>query len=68
MATVMPQSELLRRAVKYVSDERGDNPEKKLAAIIDDASMRFNLSPLDSEALSRLFSRQEAAGAPAASE
>jgi hypothetical protein len=56
MATIMPQSELLRRAVAYVSEERGDNPGKRLSEILDDASMRFNLSPLDSEALYRLFS------------
>lgn len=59
MATVMPQSELLRRAVKYVSDEQQDSPEKKLADILDDASMRFNLSPLDSEALNRLFTQEK---------
>ena len=56
MATIMPQSELLRRAVQYVSDEQKDNPDKKLFAIIDDASMRFNLSPIDGEALRRIFS------------
>lgn len=67
MATVMPQSELLRRAVKYVSDERADNPEKKLASIIDDASMRFNLSPLDSEALHRLFIQDNAFSSSASS-
>ena len=55
MATIMPQSELLRKAVKYVSDEQKDNPGKKLFAIIDDASMRFNLSPIDGEALRRIF-------------
>lgn len=61
MTTVMPQSELLRRAVQYVSDEKSDNPDKKLAAILDDASMRFNLSPLDGEALYRLFTEEKAA-------
>jgi hypothetical protein len=59
MATIMPQSELLRRAVAYVGEERADNPDKKLSDLLDDASMRFNLSPLDSEALYRLFSRQD---------
>jgi hypothetical protein len=56
MSPIMPQSELLRRAVQYVNDTRTDNPEKSLAAVIDDAAMRFNLSPLDGEALYRLFS------------
>lgn len=58
--TIMPQSELLRRAVSYVSETLRDCPGKKLPEIIDEASMRFNLSPLDGEALQRLF----APGAP----
>ena len=55
MTTIMPQSELLRRAVQYIDDVRRDTPEKKLSQILDDAGMRFNLSPVDSEALRRLF-------------
>jgi hypothetical protein len=56
MSPIMPQSELLRRAVQYVNDARTDFPEKSLAAVIDEAAMRFNLSPLDGDALYRLFS------------
>lgn len=63
MATIMPQSELLRRAVTFVSEERGDQPDRKLADILDEASMRFNLSPLDSEALYRLFTQSGAGSA-----
>ena len=55
-ATIMPSSELLRRAVVYIDEERRENPEKSLSQVIDEAGMRFNLSPLDSEALFRLFS------------
>ena len=65
MATILPHSELLRRAVSYVNDTRNDSPERKLASIIDEAAMRFNLSPLDGEALQRLFSSD---AAPAARE
>ena len=39
MATIMPASELVRRA----------------AAWLDEAGMRFNLNPLDAAALGRLF-------------
>lgn len=56
MATIVPHSELLRRAVAYVNDTRSDNPTRKLPDILDEACMRFNLSPLDGEALIRLFS------------
>ena len=30
-------------------------PEKSLAALLDEAGMRFNLNPLDAAALGRLF-------------
>lgn len=58
MTTIMPQSELLRRAVSYVSDVQKEYPAKKIAEIIDEAAMRFNLSPLDSDSLLRLFTRE----------
>ena len=60
MATIIPHSELLRRAVAYVNDARNDNPKRKLSEILDEACMRFNLSPLDGEALYRLFSPEAA--------
>lgn len=63
MPTIIPHSELLRRAVAYVSDARTENPKKKLSEILDEACMRFNLSPLDGEALHRLFSSGSGPGA-----
>lgn len=56
MNTVMPQSALLKKAAAFISESKAEKPEKNLADIIDEAAMRFNLSPLDSEALARLFS------------
>lgn len=55
MTTVISQSELVRRAAAFVAEERHEHPEKPLHAILDEAGMRFNLTPLDSEALQRLF-------------
>lgn len=63
MSTIMPHSELLKRAVAYVNDARQDSPDKHLSAILDEAAMRFNLSPADGEALQRLFSPEPKAGA-----
>ena len=62
MPTIMPSSELLRRAVVHIDEELRNNPEKRLDTLIDEASMRFNLSPLDSEALFRIFSSGEKTG------
>lgn len=59
MATIMPPSELLRRAVVFISEERQAHPHKPMQALIDEAAMRFNLSPLDCAALSRLLDEKE---------
>lgn len=56
MATVIPQSELVRKAAAHIAEEQAANPEKKLSALLDEAGMRFNLNPLDAAALERLFS------------
>jgi hypothetical protein len=53
MATVQPQGEKLRKAVKYVSDMRQQNPGINLVKLIDDAALRYDLSPKDSEFLAR---------------
>lgn len=60
MPTIMPHSELLTRAVKWINESLKDAPDQKIAKLIDEACMRFNLSPMDNEALIRLFSSDEA--------
>ena len=59
MATIMPASELLKRAFAHLLEERAAHPEKPLAALMDEASMRFILSPLDAESLFRLLRDEE---------
>ena len=40
---IQPTGEDLRKAVKWVSDERKYNPEKELKAVIEEACMKFDL-------------------------
>jgi len=53
MNSIQPEGEALRRAVKWLSSERELHPEKPFAQLINDACMRFDLSPKDATALSR---------------
>ena len=53
MSTVQPRGEQLRKAVKYISEMRKENPEIDLVKLVDDTALRFDLSPKDSEFLSR---------------
>ncbi len=54
MATIMPQGELMRRAVKWIDERRGETGEP-LAALVDKAAMNFNLSPKESHFLINFF-------------
>jgi hypothetical protein len=40
-----PRSEPLRKAVQWISDRRREQPEVPLARLIDEAGLRFDLSP-----------------------
>jgi hypothetical protein len=55
MTTVQPEGEDLRKAVKWISDERQYGSEKTLLKLIEEASLKFDLSPLDTEYLSSFF-------------
>ncbi len=58
MATIMPQGELMRRAVKWIDEQRSHTGEP-YAALIDKAAMNFNLSPKDAEFLTGFFKERE---------
>ena len=51
MTTVQPEGENLRKAVKWISEERKYNPGQKSSALIEKACLKFDLSPLDAEYL-----------------
>ena len=51
MSTVQPQGEDLRKAVKWLSEERQYNSDKDINSIIQEACARFDLSPKDAEFL-----------------
>lgn len=59
MATIMPQGELMRRAVTWIDAQRSETG-KPFAALIDQAAMRFNLSPKDADFLTSFFKEREA--------
>ena len=49
------EGEHLRKAIKWISDERLDNPEAKLFKLIEAASLEFDLPPKDEEFLMHFF-------------
>ncbi len=50
---IQPQGDHLRNAVKWISEQRQENPEASLQSLIEKAGVMFNLSPKDEIYLSR---------------
>jgi hypothetical protein len=50
-----PTGDSLRNAVKWISDERQDRPQTPLHKLIDEASTKFNLNPMESNTLERML-------------
>jgi hypothetical protein len=59
MPTIIPQGENVRRAVKWISEERQGPTAKKLSQLIEEAAVKFNLSPAETEYLARFFVEQK---------
>ena len=58
MATIMPESEQSRKAVKWIDEQHRERPETRLDVLIEEACQRFNLGPKDAEFLQRFFTEQ----------
>lgn len=57
--TIIEHGELVRRALEYVQEERCRRPDAPLSSLLDEAGMRFNLTPLDAAQLARLFPKKD---------
>jgi hypothetical protein len=59
MSNIQPEGEDLRKAVKWISDERTYGAEKTLRKLIEEAGLKFDLSPMDAEYLVNFFRKEE---------
>ncbi len=59
MTTVQPEGEDLRKAVKWISEERKYNPEAKPTKLIEEACLKFDLSPMDAEYLNKFLKHKK---------
>lgn len=55
MSAILPSGEDLRRAVRWISDRRLDEPNEPIWKLVDEAALRFDLSPMDAEFLLRVL-------------
>ena len=57
--TVVPEGGGLKKALRWVVEERLDHPETSRLTLVDQAGMRFNLSPKESDALLRMLKAEK---------
>ena len=55
MSALLPGGEDLRRAVRWISDRRRDEPDTPVWKLVDEAALRYDLSPPDAEFLLRVL-------------
>jgi hypothetical protein len=59
MATIMPESEHVQKAIKWVSTNLEEKDSHSLKKLIQDAILKFDLSPKDSDFLMNFFANRE---------
>lgn len=55
MTTISPEGESLRKAVKWISGELQEDANKSLQKLVNEAVLRFDLSPKDSVFLTEFY-------------
>ena len=58
MGTVLPQSESLRRAVKWISEELKIDENQNKMKLLNDATLKFDLSPSEGEFLLNMYKKK----------
>lgn len=55
MSGPLPEGENARRAVRWISDQLRETPQQPMAALLDQAMLRFDLTPAQCERLIEFY-------------
>lgn len=53
MTTILPEGDDFKKAARWIIEEQTCDPKKSLKNLIEEACLKFDLSPLDSDFLDR---------------
>lgn len=56
--SIITHSQLIQNALSFLIEAQKSRPSISITELIDEASMRFNLTPLDTMHLTKIFSPQ----------
>jgi hypothetical protein len=57
--SIQPEGEDLRKAIKWISEMREEEPDKSLTRLVEEAGAKFDLPPKDQEFLYRFIRNNE---------
>ena len=58
MSTIMPDGEEIRSAIKWISSNLEDDPNQSIPKLIEKATFKFDLSPMNNEFLMNFFKKK----------
>jgi hypothetical protein len=58
MATIIPEGEKIRQAVKWISELRKEDENASIGLLIEKAALKFNLSPKDENYLRSFYTEK----------
>jgi len=59
MATIVPKGENVRKALKWISDCRLEDETKSISRLIQEAGLKYNLSPKDEAFLVNFYKEKK---------
>jgi hypothetical protein len=65
MTNVMPEGDAIRNAVKWISAAWQEQPSPPLKDLIQQAILRYDLSPLEADFLTRFYQKSDEGSAHA---
>jgi hypothetical protein len=58
MASSLPEGEEIRRAIKWISEMRETQPDRKLSKLVEEAALKFDLSPQQTDFLYNFLTKK----------
>jgi hypothetical protein len=55
--SIMPEGESVRKAVKWISEALKENSEKSIGVLVQQASLKFDLTPKDADFLTAFYKK-----------
>lgn len=52
-------SNKVREAAKYIMEQKAENPARPIHELVDEAGMRYNLTPIECDSLLRILAEEK---------